>query len=108
MAYPAISVGGDEDEPGVFVGVLPGDQLPERLPGHPECSEEADPQRDRIDGDRSVTVVHSDCPGVVVERVDPGDDQPAAVGTGPQRRPRDRKHRPRQHRHARHVSADGS
>jgi eukaryotic-like serine/threonine-protein kinase len=69
VAYPAISVGGDEDEPGVFVGVLPGDQLPERLPGHPECSEQADPQRDQVDGDRSVTIVHSDCPGVVVERV---------------------------------------
>jgi hypothetical protein len=69
VAYPAISIGGDGDAPGVFIGVLPGQQLPEQLPGHPECSEADSAVHDRFGGDRSVTVVHSGCPQVIVERV---------------------------------------
>jgi hypothetical protein len=69
VAYPAISIGGEGDAPGVFVGVLPGQQLPQELPGHPECSEADSAVHDRFDGDRSVTVVHSGCPDVIVERV---------------------------------------
>jgi len=74
---PALSVGtsvgwNDPDAPGqgVFVGLLPGAELPAQLPQHPECSEAVAPQDDRVDGDPSRTVVHQGCPeGVTVERV---------------------------------------
>ncbi|WP_224769521.1 serine/threonine-protein kinase [Nocardioides ochotonae] len=73
---PALSVGTstgwhDPDRPGegVFVGLLPGAELPAQLPQHPECGEATAPQDDRMDGDASRTVVHLGCPGVIVERV---------------------------------------
>jgi hypothetical protein len=74
---PALSVGAhrdwaDPDSPadGVFAGVLPGDELPDRLPRHPECSSSSTPVGDTGPMGPSSTVVYSDCPGgYVVERV---------------------------------------
>ncbi len=74
--FPALSVGtsatwSDEDSTGhgVFVALLPGDQIPEQLPQHPECEAAADPIRD-TSGDVNTTVVMTGCPGgVTVERV---------------------------------------
>ena len=63
-----------DDDPGegVFVGVLPGDRLPSRVPGHAECSVQRGPYFDENrDGDEVMTVFFSECPGVdlTVERV---------------------------------------
>ena len=62
-----------DDDPGegVFVGVLPGDRLPSRVPGHPECSVQRGPYFDEKEGDDIMTVFFSGCPGVdlTVERV---------------------------------------
>ncbi|GAB2632378.1 serine/threonine-protein kinase [Nocardioides ginkgobilobae] len=74
--YPALSVGSEagwtEDRStghGVFLALMPGTDLPERMPGHHECDSAAPP----YSGSRtqpSRTVVHSGCPGgVTVERV---------------------------------------
>jgi hypothetical protein len=72
--YPALSVGttsgwsDDPDQQGVFVGVLPGTELPARVPGHPECAA-AKPPVTANDGE-TVTVLYTGCgDGVVVERV---------------------------------------
>jgi len=73
--YPALSVGtspgwaDDADGRGVFVGILPGTELPEHVPGHPECTAQQDPVTG-ADGD-AVTVFYTGCPdgSVVVERV---------------------------------------
>lgn len=73
--FPALSVGTSDDwagrsgEQGVFVGILAGDELPDDVPGHPECATEQPPVAG-LDGD-AVTVVHTGCPegDVVVERV---------------------------------------
>ena len=56
---------------GVFVGLLRGDKLPTRVPGHPECEFSRDPVRDQQDGDDSMTVIFYGCPGVeyLYERV---------------------------------------
>lgn len=74
--FPAISVGtsadwsDDEDGEGVFVGILPGTELPDRVPQHPECETAQEPVDDTIDGDPARTALFTDCPGgVVVERV---------------------------------------
>jgi hypothetical protein len=62
-----------DDDPGegVFVGVLPGDRLPSRVPGHPECSVQRGPYFDEKENDDIMTVFFSGCPGVdlTVERV---------------------------------------
>lgn len=62
-----------DDDPGegVFVGVLPGDRLPSRVPGHPECSVQRGPYFDEKEGDDIMTVFFSGCPGVdfMVERI---------------------------------------
>ncbi|GAA4749831.1 serine/threonine-protein kinase [Nocardioides endophyticus] len=74
--YPALSVGtepgwSDElDSQGVFVGILPGTDLPARVPGHPECTTAQEP----VDGDgtgrEAITVFYTGCDdGVMVERV---------------------------------------
>ncbi|MFC5176473.1 serine/threonine-protein kinase [Nocardioides taihuensis] len=74
--FPAVSVGSagdwrdpDVDGQGVFVGVLPGFEVPEDLPQHPECASADSPVTEG--GDQpSTTIVHADCPsGVTVERV---------------------------------------
>jgi hypothetical protein len=74
--YPALSVGtkpgwsDDLDAQGVFVGILPGTELPARVPGHPECTSAQAP----VDGDgtgrEATTVFYTGCEdGVTVERV---------------------------------------
>jgi hypothetical protein len=72
--YPALSVGTtpdweSADGQGVFVGILPGTELPASVPGHPECASAEAPVDDDRGGDRSVTVYYTDCPDVTVERV---------------------------------------
>ena len=57
---------------GVFLGILPGAQVPGLMPGHPECESTAPPVIDDGTGDQpaSTTVVHQGCPGgYTVERV---------------------------------------
>jgi hypothetical protein len=74
--FPAVAVGSADDwrDPdaggqGVFVGVLPGFELPDHLPQHPECASTESPVTDGGD-EPSTTIVHADCPsGVTVERV---------------------------------------
>jgi hypothetical protein len=74
-AVSALSVGtdatwSDGDGQGVFAALLEGDSLPDQVPQHPECESAGRAVMDTRDGDASVTVVYSGCPGgVVVERV---------------------------------------
>ncbi len=75
--YPALSVGTSRGwalpqstAQGVFAGVLPGDELPARLPQHPECRKAGSRVGDDGPLGESATVVYSDCPGgYTVERV---------------------------------------
>jgi hypothetical protein len=75
--FPALSAGTSRDwtrtdarGQGVFLGILPGTELPSQVPRHPECGSAQQPVDDVVDGSASVTVVYSDCPGgVTVERV---------------------------------------
>ncbi|MCW2738078.1 hypothetical protein, partial [Nocardioides sp.] len=58
--------------PGVFVGILAGDKLPSRVPQHAECrGDTVGPILDEREGDQSMTVFFTGCPGaeVTVERV---------------------------------------
>ncbi len=76
---PALAAGSRPDwnsvgdpAPGVFVGVLEGDKLPSRVPQHAACDRSSGtPIRDDEDGDESMTVIFTGCPGVdvTVERV---------------------------------------
>jgi serine/threonine protein kinase len=75
---PAVAAGtregwNSDDDPaeGVFVGILPGEELPSRVPGHPACPVQRGPYFDEKDGDEFMTVFFSGCPGVdlMVERV---------------------------------------
>jgi hypothetical protein len=74
--FAALSVGtrSDWNEPdvsaeGVFVGLLPGTELPTLMPQHPECDHADSPVSESAD-EPSTTVVHTGCPdGVTVERV---------------------------------------
>ncbi|MGH3361315.1 MAG: hypothetical protein ACRDOM_02560, partial [Nocardioides sp.] len=77
-AFPALSIGTSKmwaeaqraSDQGVFVGILPGDELPTRVPRHPECAGELTAVTDDLDGDPSMTTVYTQCPtGVTVERV---------------------------------------
>ena len=74
--YSALSVGtsggwaDNADGEGVFAGILPGDDVPDQLPGHPDCEDAEDPIDDTIDGDPARTIWYTGCPGgVTVERV---------------------------------------
>ncbi|WP_162794528.1 serine/threonine-protein kinase [Nocardioides houyundeii] len=74
--FPALALGTGADWReagyGVFVGLLPGSDLPAAVPGHAECSEQGRPVPERRGDDELLTVVHRGCPGaasVVVERV---------------------------------------
>lgn len=78
VTFPSLAAGAaegwgakDSADPGVFVALLAGARLPEEVPQHPECRTSRPPVEDLQDGDASVTVVFSDCPGsdVRVERV---------------------------------------
>ena len=75
--FPALSVGtspkwtdvGSTAE-GVFLGIMPGTELPPRLPQHPECDTKQTQVQGTFDGHPSRTVLFTDCPGgVTVERV---------------------------------------
>jgi hypothetical protein len=73
--YPALSVGtstdwtDDPDGHGVSLAILPGRDLPEQVPQHPECGEPGDPVTDSSNDGEAVTVVYADCPGgITVER----------------------------------------
>ena len=74
--YAALSVGTAQDWTaeastghGVFLALMPGSDLPDRMPGHPECDTSAAPYSEG-GSQPSRTVVHSGCPGgVTVERV---------------------------------------
>ena len=74
--YAALSVGEspdwseDDSAHGVFVAILPGDQLPEQSPQHPECQDDDGRIDSTVDGRPSTTTYYSSCPGgVTVERV---------------------------------------
>ncbi len=75
--FPALSVGTSVDwtdvgstEQGVFLGILPGDELPDQVPQHPECHTAQEPVDDVIDENATRTVVFTRCPGgITVERV---------------------------------------
>lgn len=75
--FPAVSVGTERDwanDPtaeGVFVGILPGSELPDEVPGHPECDTEQPPVDGTATGEDAITVFYTGCPddSVVVERV---------------------------------------
>jgi hypothetical protein len=62
----------DDPDEGVFVGILPGDKLPSRVPGHAACPVQRGPYFDEnSEGDEMMTVFFSGCPGVdwMVERI---------------------------------------
>jgi eukaryotic-like serine/threonine-protein kinase len=74
--YPGLSVGTADDwttsgsAKGVFVGILPGTELPDRVPDHPECETERSPIVGTANGGDALTVVFTGCDGgVLVERV---------------------------------------
>ena len=74
--YAALSVGEsadwseDDSAHGVFVAILPGDELPEQTPQHPECDTDDGRIDSSVDGRPSTTTFYSSCPGgVTVERV---------------------------------------
>ena len=74
--FAAVSVGEksswaqDEVAHGVFVALLPGDELPEQTPQHPECENDDGVVESSVDGRPSTTTYYSRCPGgVTVERV---------------------------------------
>lgn len=76
VSFPAISVGtsaqwaDSERGEGIFAGIMPGEDLPDQLPGHPECAAAEEPVDDTIGGDAGRTAWYTDCPGgVTVERV---------------------------------------
>ncbi|WP_395691194.1 serine/threonine-protein kinase [Nocardioides sp.] len=75
--FPALSVGTSADwtdvqsaDQGVFVAILPGTELPDRMPRHPECAEADEPVDGTVEGHDARTVLYTGCPGgVTVERV---------------------------------------
>ncbi len=76
--YAALSAGTTEGweethsrAEGVFLGILPGTELPAQVPQHPECRRAQSPVTDEGELGSSVTVVYTGCPGgdLTVERV---------------------------------------
>jgi hypothetical protein len=74
--FAALSVGERRDwsevaeSHGVFVGLLPGEELPEQTPQHPECDNVDEVVESTREGRPSSTTYYSGCPGgVTVERV---------------------------------------
>ncbi|WP_109509544.1 serine/threonine-protein kinase [Nocardioides speluncae] len=65
--YPALSIEGDDRA--LFVGLVPADQLPEKLPGHPECETTRATRTGFTSQGTALTATYEECPGVVVERV---------------------------------------
>jgi tRNA A-37 threonylcarbamoyl transferase component Bud32 len=75
-SFPALSVGGssgwanDPEGHGVFVALLPGEEIPEQSPQHPECEAAGDVVEDEVDDSPTRTVTYSGCPGgYTIERV---------------------------------------
>ncbi len=52
---------------GVFVGLLPEDRLPQKLPGHPTCRHPGAAEHS-TEGDPTLTATSTGCPGVIIER----------------------------------------
>ena len=74
--FAALSVGETsgwsraEEPHGVFVAMLPGEELPEQTPQHPECDALDEVVESMREGRPSSTTYYSGCPGgVTVERV---------------------------------------
>jgi Protein kinase domain len=65
------SAGGGAAAPGVFLGVMPGAQLPTELPAHRECRLSGDPSSEEVNGRPALTRTFSDCAGdtFLLERV---------------------------------------
>ena len=53
----------DSEDEGIFVGLLPGTELPTQVPQHPECRRAESAVTDVGDLGPSVTVVYRNCPG---------------------------------------------
>lgn len=74
-SLPSLSVGSAEDweestsGEGVFVGLLSGDELPGRLPGHPRCDEPGAAADAEVGGAVARTSYDAGCPGVIAERL---------------------------------------
>jgi len=68
-SYPALRVGESSDPSGVFVGLMPGTEMPNALPAHDECGNEEEPVFGSSQNRRMQTVAYTDCPGVIIERV---------------------------------------
>jgi hypothetical protein len=70
---PAISAGDRRDwqktGQGVFVGIYPGDKIPDPLPQHPACGRPGKPDTKEFLVDQASTVITHGCGGVVLERV---------------------------------------
>jgi eukaryotic-like serine/threonine-protein kinase len=73
LVSPAVAAGTGpdwrRDGAGLFVGLLRGSELPRQVPQHTECSDQRPAVADEAEGDPSITVVFTECPGVTVERV---------------------------------------
>lgn len=56
---------------GVFLGLLPGEELPTTVPQHPECDAPRAPENNSRDGEAYVTVQFNDCDhgGITIERI---------------------------------------
>lgn len=79
--FAALSVGTSDtwtaDGEGVFLGVLPGDELPTTVPQHKQCASSSAQVKGEFQGFASVTTTFTDCApgdaggaaGVIVERV---------------------------------------
>lgn len=75
--FPALSVGTAPEwtdvgttAQGIFLGIMPGDELPDQVPQHPECRTAAEPVDDTLPEGPVRTVFYTGCPGgVTVERV---------------------------------------
>ncbi len=71
IVEPGLSTGDGTDwaadGQGVFAGLLPENKLPRTLPQHQGCRSVGQAQRS-TDGEPSVTVVSTGCPGVIIER----------------------------------------
>ena len=97
-ASPALSVGNRPDWRGIGRGRVrrvccPRPSSRPRCPSTRRARSPARPERG-TSGDPSVTAVSTGCPGVVIiERADAGEPHQAALGTGAQRRPGDRRAR---------------
>ena len=73
-AQPAVVAAADDrwpggDGPGVFLGVVPGQEVPPQVGDHPECGVKEGPSKQDHDGRPAVTAFFTDCPGgVTAER----------------------------------------